>query len=423
MDNRDLRSKGLRRTDPDRPRPLADAVLRLIWQQRRISRAEIARHAHLSRSTVSEIVNEILPMGLVAEVGEGPSRGGRRPIVLAFRDDACVILGVEMGATHVGVALTDLRGRVLRWESAEHPVREDPPGTRELIARLCDTCVRSPEGRGRPLVGIGIAVPSPVEPSSTHRLSKVVLPAWEGQLGLEELAQGYGVPLMVDNDANLGALAEHWWGVGNGVDNLAYIKVATGIGSGHVIGGEIYRGATGVAGEIGHMAIDPHGRLCICGLRGCLVTLIGGPALVARAAELAAEFPQSELAGKNNTVNQIEDAALAGDPLALQVAEEAAAHLGIVVAGLLNLLNPSMVIVGGDLARLGDILLDPLRETVKRRTLVSSIAAAEIRTSDLGVRSVAIGAATLVLKAALGDSRLFPPVDVPALASSEDPPA
>ena len=411
MQNENLSWKGLRRTDPDRPRPLADAVLRLIWQEQRISRADIAQQANLSRSTVSEIVNEILPLGIVTEVGEGPSRGGRRPIVLEFRDDACVILGIEMSGNHVVVALTDLRGRVLTWESREHPVRDDPPGTRKLIDGLCRICLDTPAGRDRPLLGIGVAVPCPVDPSSPDRLSSVVLPAWEERLGLEDLSLRYGVPLMVDNDANLGALAEHWWGVGRDADDLAYIKVATGIGSGHVINGEIYRGATGVAGEIGHISIDPQGKPCICGLRGCLVTLIGGPALVDRAAELGADYPDSVLAGRENTINEIEDAALAGDPLAIQVAQEAAAHLGRAVAGLMNLLNPSLVIVGGDLARLGDLLLDPLRETVESRTLVSSVAAAEIRASELGPRSVAIGAATLILKAALADSRLYPALD------------
>ena len=154
-----LNRKGLRRTDPSGPRPLADAVLSLIWQERSISRADIAREAELSRSTVSEIVHEILPSGLIAEVGQGPARGGRRPILLQFRDEACVILGVEMGATHVAVVLTDLRGKVLTSASADHPVRNDPPGTRRLIAELCARCLeQSPEGE-RPLVGIGVAVP------------------------------------------------------------------------------------------------------------------------------------------------------------------------------------------------------------------------------------------------------------------------
>jgi predicted NBD/HSP70 family sugar kinase len=402
--------KGLRRSDPDRPRPLADAVLRLIWQQQRLSRTQVAKLAGLSRSTVSEIINEILPMGLVAETGEGPSSGGRRPIVLEFQDDACVILGVEMGAAHVAVALTNLRGKVLGWESQDHPVRSDPAGTRGVIRDLCLRCLASPEAQGRPLVGVGVAVASPVDPANPDHLSPVVLPAWEEHLGLDELSEELDVPLLVDNDANLGALAEHWWGSGGDVDNLAYIKVATGIGSGHIIGGEIYRGATGVAGEIGHLAIDPHGKPCICGLRGCLVTMVGTRALVDRVQDLWSEFPHSTLANRQATIQDIESAALDGDPLALQVIREAADHLGTAVAGLLNLMNPAVVVLGGDLSRLGELLLAPLRGSVRSRTLVSSVAAAEITVSRLGIRSVAMGAATLVLKAALNDSRLFPAV-------------
>lgn len=414
MYNQNLYWKGLRRSAPDRPRPLADAVLRLIWQERRLSRAEIARKAGLSRSTVSEIVNEILPLGIVAEVGEGPSQGGRRPIVLEFRDDACVLLGVEMSATHVVAAATDLRGNVLSREYSKHPVRDDPSGARLLIQQLCSDCLADPAASGKPLVGIGVAVPSPVDPSDPDRLSEVVLPRWKGSLGLENLSQAMGAPLMVDNDANLGALAEHWWGVGRGVDDLAYIKAATGIGSGHVIGGEIYRGATGVAGEIGHISVDPQGKRCICGLRGCLATVIGGPALVERAAEMAPEYPGTALGPKTASVRDIVDAALAGDRLARRICDDAAGHLGRAVAGVMNMLNPKLVIIGGDMARLGDLLLDPMREAVKSRTLVSSVAAAQIRASELGPLSGAIGAATMVLKASLEDSRLFPNVEIPA---------
>ena len=410
MNDDGLRWKGVRREDPDRPRPLADAVLRLIWHERRVSRAEIAQRAHLSRSTVSEVVSELLPSGLVAEVGVGESRGGRRPIILEFQDDAAVILGVEMGAAHVGVALTDLRGRVLAWHSRDYPVRTDPDGTRALVTELCDAALADGAG-GRPPMGVGVAVPSPVDPSRPDRLSEVVMPEWQGQLGFDLLAERLGVPLMVDNDANLGALAENWWGAGRDVDDFAYIKVATGIGCGYVIDGEIYRGATGVAGEIGHLAIAPQGKLCVCGLRGCLATLVGAQALQERADELVVEHPDSLLAKRAITIGDIEAAALAGDVVARQVVTEAAEHLGVALAGLLNLMNPSMVVLGGDLARLGELLLAPMRETVRRRTLVSLVAAAELRTSELGPRSVAIGAATMVLKAALADGRLFPAID------------
>ena len=350
----------------------------------------------------------LLPRGLVAEVGTGPSRGGRRPQVLEFQDDEYRILGVEMGAAHVAVALTNLRGQVLAWQERHHPVRVDPDGTRRLISELCDACLAEAHCHPRRLVGVGVAVPSPVDPSHPDRLSEVVLPDWRGENGLEGLRRKYRVPLLVDNDANLGALAEQWWGAGRDVEDFAYIKIATGVGSGHVIHGAIYRGATGVAGEIGHMAIDPHGEPCICGLRGCLATFIGAAALEARARALCAEHPESTLAGTALTIDSIEDAALAGDALARRVAREAADNLGIAIASMLNLMNPTLVILGGGLARLGELLLEPLRETVRRRTLVSSLAASEIRMSELGPRAIAIGAATLVLDAALTDPRLFP---------------
>jgi len=404
--NQGLR-KGQRREDPDRPRPLADDILRLIWQRRQMSRAQIVREEQLSRSTVSEVVAELLPTGLISEVGNGKSSGGRRPIILEFRDDAAVLLGVEMGASHVSVALTDLRGRVLAWHERLHPVRTDPEGTRELVGTLCDVCLAE-AARGRRLAGIGVAVPCPVDPSGPDgNLSETVLPAWQGALGLEPLAVRLGVPLMVDNDANLGVLSERWWGAGRDVDNLAYIKVATGIGCGFIIDGELYRGATGVAGEIGHLAIAPQGERCMCGLRGCLVTLVGTQAIIERTAALLGERRGSVLADRVLTIAEIEKAALQGDALAIQVVTEAAEHLGIAVAGLINLMNPDRVVLGGDLASLGDLLLDPIRDTVRQRTLVSEVTATTLLTSTLGARSIAVGAATMVLKEALSDGRLL----------------
>lgn len=392
-----------------RPSRLADAVLRMIWEERRISRADIARRAGLSRSTVSEIVDALLVSGLVAEAGEGASRGGRRPIVLEFQDDACSILGVDIGASHVAVILRNLRGQELAWQHRDFPVRNDPSGTVRLVVELCDRCLADASMRRTRLLGIGIAVPSPVDPREPERLSSAALPSWGGRLDLGMLRARFGVPVFVDNDANLGALAEHWWGGARQLSDFAYIKVATGVGAGHFVGGRIYRGSSGVAGEIGHVVVDPRGAPCSCGNRGCLQTHVGSQALVARVKALGAEFPRSVLAGIDvPTIGEIEDAALADDPLALQVVREAAEYLGIAIAGMINLMNPAVVIVGGGMARLGDRLLGPLRETVLRRTFVAAAAAAEIRTSDLGLQDIAIGAATLVLDAALNDPSLFP---------------
>ena len=207
-----------------RARPLTEVVLRMIWEHRRISRSDIARRAELSRSTVSEIVAGLLDTELVVESGTAPSRGGRRPIVLEFNDDAYGILGIEIGGAHVGVALTDLRGRTLHWVDVAHDVRDDPAGTRRLAIELCER-VLAEWGRGTDhILGIGVGLPAPVDPSEPDRISELVLPAWKGSTGLDEIERHFDVPLLVDNDANLGALAECWWGAGKGIDDFLHLE-------------------------------------------------------------------------------------------------------------------------------------------------------------------------------------------------------
>lgn len=391
-----------------RERPLIESILRLIWREHETNRAEIARQLNLSRSTVSEIIGNLLKTPLIAEKGMGRSSGGRRPVVLEFQDESCCILGVDLGATHVAVALTNLRGKILAWEEESHPVRTDPEGARTLVIELCNRCLQSINGSDTRLVRIGVAVPSPVDPLHPKMLSEVVIPAWQGQSGLDLLQDQFGVPVHVDNDANLGALAEHWWGAGRGVDDLIYIKIGTGIGAGYIINGKIYRGSRGFAGELGHLPIDPYGDECVCGLKGCLATLVGADALAKRVTALKQDYTDTILYYTNPTIAAIEDAALSGDRLALRVVEEAAGHLGIALAGWFNLMNPELAILGGGLAKLGGLLIGPLREKVHNSILVSS-AAAEIKASHLGSRAVAIGAATLALEAVLSDPHTSQP--------------
>jgi predicted NBD/HSP70 family sugar kinase len=284
-----------------------------------------------------------------------------------------------------------------------HPVQTQPESALALVRSFIDECLRSERIPRRRLLGIGVAVPSPVHPSAPGRLSPLILPAWSGTDVQDSLAGAYNVPVFVDNDANLGALAEGWWGAGRSGEDLTYIKVATGIGAGFLINGDVYRGTGGTAGEIGHLAVDASGPRCLCGLNGCLTMFIGSSSLRARAKE------RMKLdRGRTPSVADIVAAALAKNPGALSVIDELGHYLGIAVAGLLNLLNPGIVVVGGEITGVGDLLLDRLRDSVSARALSTSVAETRLLTSNLGEQAIAVGAATFVLQAALHDRQLFP---------------
>lgn len=388
-------------------------MIRLLWKERSISRADLARHTGLSRSTVSAIVADVLETSLVEETGSGESNGGRRPIMLSFDDDAYAIVGVDMGASHVGVAVTNLRGEVKSWSTRAHRVQTDPLGTIALIHQLVTQGLREAGVSKKRVLGMGVAVPSPVNPKAPGKLLPLILPHWADIDLVEALSAAHGVPVLVDNDANLGALAEHWWGVGVGARQLAYVKVATGLGAGLIIDGKIYRGGAGIAGEIGHTAIDRTGPRCICGLNGCLTTYVGARALVDQVRARREHEASSLGTPRTLTLERLIGAAIEGDALAVDVVRSAGVNLGIGIANLLNLLNPQMVVLGGALVRTGELLLGPLRETLETRSLSESIAHAEVVQSKLGEQGTAIGAATFVLAAALEDLSMFP---IPKLA-------
>ena len=389
-------------------------LLRLIWRENLISRAELARRTGLSRSSISAIVTDLLATGLIHETGTGYSSGGRRPIMLGFDDDALGIVGVDMGATHIAVAVTDLRAQVKAWRSEPCDVREDPERTLTLMCELIDSAMAEAKIEKEQLLGMGVAVPSPVGPDEPTKLSSVFVPGWSGISPVEHLELTYGVPIGMDNDANLGALAEQWWGAGRDGQDLAYVKVATGVGAGLIIHGDIYRGTAGIAGEIGHIPVDPSAGRCVCGLEGCLNLRMGTEALFKRAHSLRDEYPNSTLPRRALSVSRLVEEAFEGDRLARVVVEEAGHHLAIGVAALLNLFNPATIVFGGSLTRAGELLLGPLRETLGQRTPSASVKQSQLVTSSLGIEATARGAATLVLRAALDDPTLFPVLQEPS---------
>ncbi|MGB5809984.1 MAG: ROK family transcriptional regulator [Polyangiales bacterium] len=381
-------------------------ILNMLWKEREISRAELARRTSLSRSTVSAIVSDLLDTGLVEETRVGVSNGGRRPIMLEFKDQACFILGIELSASHMSGVLTDLRCDAKASWSEPAPVRDEPAITLAQMKSGIRSVLSENSIQPSQVVAIGVAVPSPVDRARPGELLSLVMPKWEGYNIATHLENSFHRPVVVDNDANLGALAELWWGAKSSRRDLAFIKVATDVGAGLIINGRIFHGSGGIAGEIGHTSIDPNGPRCSCGLRGCLTTFVGTPALLERTHELLRSRGSDR--SPPGSIDELVGAALRGDSVLADVVRDAGDRLGVGIANMLNLLNPTAVIVGGQIARAGDLLLDGVRKTIRELSLPRSIRETEITTTGLGEWGIALGAATRVLQIALDTPALFP---------------
>jgi predicted NBD/HSP70 family sugar kinase len=353
------------------------------------SRAELARHTGLSRTTVASLVSELQRDGLLEERdGRASPAGGRPPVLLSFTRSAGVALGIDFGKRHLRVAVADLGHSILA--EAERPMATEEPAETALAAAVelvGQVLGESGAGRGD-VVGVGMGLPGPIDRRSGRVGSSSILPGWVGVAAADELRARLGPPLVrVDNDANLGALAELHWGAAAGARNAAYLKVSTGIGAGLVVEGRLFGGSTGMAGEIGHAIVQDQGQVCRCGKRGCLETVAAAPALIELLRPRHGEL----------TTPQLLDLAAAGDAAARRVIADAGRHIGVAAATLCDLLNPELIVVGGELSAAGDVLLDPLREQVHRDAIPATARAVEVVPGVLGPRAELLGALALVL--------------------------
>jgi glucokinase-like ROK family protein len=391
---RELRETNLSRT------------LSLIHRKGSISRAAIVRDTGLSATTVSLLVNVLLESGFVRESGVGKSSGGRPPILLAFNYSFRYLLGIDMGATHLTVVLMNLAGEVAARRHQRYDVANEPEGTVELMLTLVDETLNEAGQSFDRVLGMGIAVAAPLEGEQLDRPSGAILPCWEGFDLLGALEPAIDVPLCIENDANAGAIAERWWGNGKEHENLAYIKLGTGVGGGLIVGGTIYRGEGGTAGEIGHTTVDLSGPLCRCGKRGCLESYVGAPALVERVAQLRQGANPDKRMVELQSIQAVIEAAQAGDEQCREVLEQAGRYVGVGIANLLNLLNPGLIVLGGELAAAGDHFLNAVRASVRERALSKAAEEATICLSAVGADAVAIGAATVMLEHAFEPANL-----------------
>lgn len=365
-----------------------------------ISRVELARELNLTRAAITSIINDLQAMGIVDEV-EGKIRSGRKPIVLEINPHRGYVVGMDMGATHVTMLLANYAAHVVKDVEWTIDIDDGPQKIISQIDEHLHQMLMEMNLRMEEIKAICLGVPGPVVLRGGMVSEPPIMPGWD-KFPIESYIQSlWDVPVTLGNDAELGAIGEWAYGAGRGEENLAYVKVGRGIGAGMLLDGQIYHGADGSAGEIGHITIDENGPLCSCGNRGCLEAMAGGNAVAKRAVELVKKGQRTEL----STIRPVDSiqskdviaAACNGDLVAQQILSETGAHLGTAIAGLVNLFNPSMIIIGGGVSQIGDLLLEPIRQTVQKRSLRMASKRLRISTALLGRRSSAMGAVVQAL--------------------------
>jgi predicted NBD/HSP70 family sugar kinase len=356
------------------------------------TRAEVASRTGLSRASVSAALAELRSEGLALETGESAPRGpggGRPASLVRLGPRAGVVVGVDIGRQHLRVAVADLGHSVLTEAARSSPLGQDAP---TVLDRAATMVVDALAGAGFALpdvVGVGMGLPAPVDPATGLITAPGILPQWSRLDPGATLAAHLGRPVAVENDANLGALAEYVWGAGRGSTTMVYVKAATGIGGGLILGGQLFRGASGSSGEIGHVTLDEHGAMCGCGNRGCLDVIAGGDALLAVMART--ERPVG-------SVGELIRLAREGDAACRRVLADAGGHIGLALGSLVNLVNPDRIVIGGELGLADEILLEPIRLALRRAAIQPAVQAADVVIGQLGDRSEVLGAVARVLR-------------------------
>ena len=369
-----------------------------------LSRTDLAEKMGLTRAAVSLIVNDLLESQVVLEAESRSAPSGRPPIVLEINPNRGVVGAIDMGATHLSIAFADFTARI--HQEAEFPfdIKDGP-----------EVCIEQADNRLRSMLSelglsisdisaIGVGVPGPVITEAGMVVAPPIMPGWDRFPIRETLEKKWNCPITLNNDAELGALGEWAYGAGRGEKNLAYIKVGSGVGAGLVLNQQIYGGTTGAAGEIGHLTIDENGPLCNCGNHGCLEAFAGGHAIARQGQALAKSGKRTLLANtpiEKINAFEVAEAARRGDLYAQEILRRAGISIGIAIAGLINLFNPSVVIIGGGVAQVGDILTSPIRQAVRERAMHASEQSVRITTGMLGRRSLLIGATVQAINIAI----------------------
>lgn len=361
-----------------------ERVVRAIRADGTLSQAEIASRTQLAPPTVSGIVRDLVASGFLHSEGGMGRRGSR----VTISQDAGVVAGVDVGHTHLEVSVADLGGNISRSRSIALSPNTGYRQALGLANALVDETLFSAGRTREELRAVGLAVPAPIGSDGTLD-SGLSPPGWVGADVSREAEAVFLCPTLVDNDANLGALAESTFGAGRDHNDLLYIELGTGVGGGFVLGGRVYRGSLGIAGELGHFTIDEYGPLCRCGNRGCLEAYVGGSSLLRQYAQV----------GEAANIASLVGSAIGGDSSARRLIEDAGRHLGKVVSVVVNLLGLSLVVVGGELSEAGELLLNEVRISLRRHVIAPLDQKVQVVASTVEGQASSLGCVLLAFDA------------------------
>jgi predicted NBD/HSP70 family sugar kinase len=372
-------------------------LLRMLRDGIPRTRSEIAEVTGLARSTVAQRVDALLSSQLVGPAGEARSTGGRPPSRFVFNPSARLVLAADLGATHARLAVTDLSASVLAEYREDLEIATGPEAVLSWLVthgqRLITETGRGPSD----LVGVGVGLPGPVEHATGRPISPPIMPGWDGFDVPRYLEAELGRVTVVDNDVNIMALGEHF-SIYPDVENLVFVKVATGIGSGIITDGALRRGAQGAAGDLGHVQV-PHDEeaVCRCGNVGCLEAVASGAAVAAKLRTLGIVA---------HTSADVVRLARAGSVETIPLVREAGRAIGEVLASVVSLLNPSAIVIGGTLAEAGEGLVAGVREAVYRRSLPLATQHLRIVRTQVGEGAGVVGAAVMVVDHVLAPEQI-----------------
>ena len=348
------------------------ATVNLVRRGEARTKPDIGRITGLGRGVVAQRVDQAIALGYLEESDFGPSSGGRAPRTLRFRAERGCILVLALGALHLRVGVTDLDGRILARAHRAWDISAGPETTIETALAMFEELLATVPDV--PVWGVGVGIPGPVEFGSGRPVAPPIMPGWNGYDIKQRFVERYGAPVWVDNDVNLLALGERSRRRGAGQDDLIYFKVGTGIGAGLLTNGALHRGANGAAGDIGHVRVHGTDDLCRCGKLGCLEASAGGWALVRDALQAVARGESPALAAileRQGDLSPIDLAIAAqnGDAISIRLVQRSARLVGESLATLVNVFNPSVIVVGGAVTASGEIFLAEVRQRVYELSL------------------------------------------------------